>query len=101
MLTGTELSPRRNMAHRSTGYYLMKTSRLTGWLLLFFVLLYLLTGYAMCDRYEVKQFISLENAQILHRTFDLPLLFLFVVHVSVNAYFALRRRKWIKPRTRT
>ena len=88
------------MSRRSTGYYLMRTGRLTGWLLLLFILMYLFTGYAMCDKYEVKQLISLENAQIIHRSFDLPLLFLFVVHVSVNAYFAFRRWKWIKPRTR-
>ena len=88
------------MARRSTGYYLMKTSRLTGWLLLIFILAYLITGYAMCGRYEVKQLISKENAQIIHGQFDLPLWFLFVVHVSVNVYFALRRWRWIRPRKR-
>ncbi|MCY3021467.1 MAG: hypothetical protein NTW87_20825 [Planctomycetota bacterium] len=82
-------------------YYLIKIGRLSGWLLLLLILVYLVTGYAMCDRYECKRIIGLENAQIVHREFDLLLLYAFVIHVIVSVYFAFRRWGWIKYRART
>jgi cytochrome b subunit of formate dehydrogenase len=89
------------MGAKSTGYYLVKVGRLSGWLLLAMIVVYLITGYAMCDRYEMKRLISVEAAQVIHREFDIVLLYGFVIHVSVAVYFALRRRGWLKRRART
>jgi len=88
------------MAAKSNSYYLMKTGRFTGWVLLVLILTYLSTGYAMCDKYELKRVISVENAQIIHRAFDLALLYAFLLHAGVSVYFAFRRWRWIRPRAR-
>lgn len=86
------------MAAKSTGYYLMKTGRLTGWLLLILIAAYLITGFAMCGKYEVGRLLDKDSAALIHREFDLPLLYLFLVHTGVNLYFAFRRWGWIKRR---
>ena len=89
------------MAAKPDVYYLVKVGRLTGWLLLLFIAVYLVTGYAMCDKFEAKRLISVETAQIIHRDFDLPLLYTFLVHAIVSAYLAFRRWGWIKSRATT
>ena len=92
---------RGTMAAKTNVYYLVKIGRLTGWLLLVFIAVYLVTGYAMCDRFGAKRLISVETAQIIHRDFDLPLVYTFAVHVVVSAYLAFKRWGWLKPRVRT
>lgn len=66
---------------------LLKLQRLTGWVLLLFILAYFLTGYGM-TREVIDPKLSLD----IHTSLDLPLLAAFLVHVLIGFRFALQRR---------
>ncbi|HIQ23254.1 MAG TPA: hypothetical protein EYH34_18675 [Planctomycetes bacterium] len=89
------------MAGRSVHYYLVKTARLSGWCLFGLVLLYILTGFSLCGRYGVEEWISYRTALALHKVFEWPLIGTFLVHSLVTIYFAMRRWGWIKRRAPT
>ena len=42
------------MSARSWNYYLVKTARVSGWLLFLLVLLYIVTGFALCGEFGVQ-----------------------------------------------
>jgi succinate dehydrogenase/fumarate reductase cytochrome b subunit len=87
------------MAHKDYFMlYLLKTGRITGWVLFVLVLAYLLTGYAMCGKFDVSRLISKAQGEIIHKNFDLVLLWAFAMHAGISMYFALRRWGWIKYR---
>ncbi|MEM3030734.1 MAG: hypothetical protein QXH27_03280 [Candidatus Micrarchaeia archaeon] len=66
---------------------LLKLQRLTGWVLLLFILAYFATGYGM-----VREVIDPKLSLEIHTTIDLPLLATFLIHASIGARFALQRR---------
>lgn len=82
-------------------YYLIKTARLSGWLLFFLVLLYILTGFSLCGEPAFFQrLVDSQTALTVHKIFEWPLVTVFLVHSLITIYFALRRWGWIKRRTR-
>ncbi len=82
----------------NTTYYLVKTVRVTGWLLFLLVLLYLVTGFSLCGEYGVQSLISSQSALAVHKVFEWPLVVVFTLHSSITIYFAMRRWGWIKKR---
>jgi len=83
------------MSTRNINYYLLKLARLSGWLLLPLVVLYIVTGFVLCRKFGFHKLMSLSTARLLHQIFDWPLLVVFAVHVSLTVYFSLRRWGWI------
>jgi len=79
----------------------MKIARTSGWLLLLLMILYILTGFALCGEYGVSRLIDAQTALKIHQVFEWPLIGVFLTHASVTIYFAFRRWGWIKKRTRT
>jgi hypothetical protein len=88
------------MPKRTTHFYLVKTARLSGWLLLPLMVLYILTGFALCGMLGFDNWIDYQQALEIHRVFDWPLVAAFGVHVSITTYFAMRRWGWIRRRNR-
>lgn len=88
------------MAKRNIHYYLIKTARISGWLLLPLMVLYLVTGFALCGEFRVNKLIGYGAGLAIHRVFEWPLVVLFVLHASITIYFAFRRWGWIKTRTK-
>ena len=84
------------MSGKNLSYYLMKTARISGWLLFVLVLVYILTGFALCGKLGFAQLIELQTALTIHKFFDWPLVAIFAVHSAVTIYFALRRWGWIQ-----
>jgi hypothetical protein len=85
---------------RTWNYYLIKTARLSGWLLLPLMVIYIGTGFALCGMLGFSHLVDLQTALEIHRVFDWPLVIAFLVHASITTYFAMRRWRWIKRRTR-
>jgi hypothetical protein len=83
---------------KTTHYYLLKLARLSGWLLLPLVILYIGTGFALCGKLGVDKWIDLRTALAIHQIFDWPLVGLFILHATITSYFAMRRWGWIKNR---
>ena len=81
---------------RTVHYYLIKTVRLSGWSLLVLMAIYIVTGFALCDKLGMRQLLDTQSALVIHQIFDWPLLAAFAVHSSLTVYFALRRWGWIK-----
>jgi len=86
------------MAKKSLNFYLVKTVRFSGWVLFFVVMLYLTTGYAQCGKLGFGKLMSAQTAKVIHKSFDLPLVVLFLVHSLIGIYQALRRWGWIRKR---
>jgi hypothetical protein len=86
------------MSKRTAHYYLVKTARLSGWLLLPLMVLYILTGFALCGMLGFDGLIDYQQALQIHRVFDWPLVAAFLVHTSITTYFAMRRWGWIRSR---
>ncbi|MGA2618480.1 MAG: hypothetical protein ABSF26_12785 [Thermoguttaceae bacterium] len=84
------------MPKRTRHYYLVKIARLSGWTLLPLMILYIGTGFALCGMLGFDRLVDYQSALVIHRVFDWPLVALFLVHVSITTYFALRRWGWIK-----
>jgi hypothetical protein len=83
---------------RNPHYYLLKVGRLSGWLLLPLVLVYIATGFALCGKLGFSRWMDLKTALAIHQVFDWPLVVLFLLHATIAAYFSLRRWGWIKNR---
>ena len=88
------------MARKTVMFYLVKMSRASGWLLLVLMILYLLTGYALCGKFGAERLFSVQVSNHLHATLDGPLVVLVVIHAGVSGYLACRRWGWFKGRTR-
>ena len=88
------------MTAKSWNYYLVKTARVSGWLLFLLVLLYIVTGFALCGEFGVDQIVGEQAALSIHKIFEWPLVATFVTHSVVTIYFAFRRWGWIKTRVR-
>jgi cytochrome b subunit of formate dehydrogenase len=88
------------MFKKDIHYYLLKTARLTGWLLLPLMILYILTGFALCGKLGMSRWMDLQTALYIHQLFDWPLVTVFLVHVSITVYFSFRRWGWIKNKSK-
>jgi len=88
------------MVSRNTNYYLIKAARISGWLLFLLMLLYILTGFALCGKLGFSRLVDLQTALIIHKIFDWPLVAVFLAHSLITIYFAFRRWGWIKKRTK-
>ena len=84
---------------KNTHYYLLKLARLSGWLLLPLMILYIGTGFALCGKCGFSRWIDVQTALVIHQFFDWPLVALFAVHASITSYFAMRRWGRIKNRS--
>lgn len=88
------------MAKKNVHYYLLKTGRLSGWLLLPLMILYIMTGFSLCGEFGFSELMAPETARDIHQIFEWPLVGVFLLHSSITIYFALRRWGWIKKGTR-
>jgi hypothetical protein len=68
-------------------------------LLLPVMILYIVTGFALCGTWGFNRWMNVDTALVIHQLFDWPLVGLFVVHATVTSYFAVRRWGWIKNRS--
>ena len=89
-----------SMAERTVNYYLMKIIRISGWLLLPLIALYIVTGLTVAGGYGFNRLINVNLANEIHKLFKWPLVTVFVMHASLTSYFAFRRWGWIKNRKR-
>ena len=87
------------MARKNINFYLIKVTRITGWLLFPLMILYILTGFSLCGEFGFERVVSPQVALAVHQIFEWPLIVAFLVHSSVTFYFAFRRWGWIKKRT--
>jgi len=88
------------MARKSTTYYLVHLARLSGWLLFALMILYIVTGFSLCDEPGYPKLLDAHTALKIHKLFDWPLVAVFCVHSGVTLYFAMRRWGWIGRRGR-
>jgi len=84
------------MAAKNINFYLIKTVRISGWLLLLLVPLYIATGFAIRGDLGFSKLLDPEKATIIHQDFRWPLVTVFLVHSSTAVYFAMRRWGWIR-----
>jgi hypothetical protein len=62
-------------------------NRISAWVLLVFMILFLISGYAWWNRI----LLSLNSAKYIHTNLDVFLVFFFLVHVLISIRFALAR----------
>lgn len=73
----------------NSGRMLIKISRIAAWLLLAFMVIFLVSGYAWVNR----SIMPVQLAIWLHTRLDLFLVVLLLVHVLISARFTLNRRR--------
>jgi len=84
------------MAKKTVTYVLIKTTRITGWLLLVVVLVCMVSGFSMCGQLGFEALMTTTTALALHKTFVWPLAGLFLIHSLASVYLAFRRWGWIR-----
>lgn len=84
------------MAGKRVAYYLVKATRISGWLLMVVVLVCIVSGLSMCGQMGFENLMSDTIALVLHKVFVWPLIVLFGVHSLVSVYLAFRRWGWIR-----
>jgi cytochrome b subunit of formate dehydrogenase len=87
------------MPRKRMNFYLVKSVRISGWILFFIMILFVSTGFSLCGKFGFTRIISAQNALTIHKIFDMPLIFLFLLHSFTAMYLAFRRWGWIKKRT--
>ncbi|HRD15626.1 MAG TPA: hypothetical protein PK181_02230 [Methanothrix soehngenii] len=66
---------------------LVKINRLSAWILLIFMIIFLVSGYA----WNNGILLPLRQAKHMHTELDLYLVFFFLVHVLISTKFTLAR----------
>lgn len=66
---------------------LLKVSRISGWALLVFMIIYMVSGYALTENI----FMSRYMAGYLHTGLDEYMMIVFLAHVLISMKFALKR----------
>jgi hypothetical protein len=66
---------------------LVKINRISAWMLLIFMIIFLISGYAWWNR----ALLPLQQAMYMHTELDLFLVFFFLVHALISIRFALAR----------
>ena len=84
------------MSHRRTAnHYLLKINRTIVWILLFFMILLLITGYGLTKPKLIESLtgglVDYWTALRLHTLLDVPLMILLLIHVMVEVRFSLMR----------
>ena len=83
-------------------YYLMKINRVVVWVLLFFMILLIVTGYGLSKPNLIHSLtggiVNYQTAFYLHTLLDVPLLILLFVHVIIEIKFSLMRWGFRKQR---
>ena len=69
------------------GRILVKINRISAWLLLIFMVIFIISGYAWWNR----TLLPLHTAVRMHTELDLYLLFFFLVHSLISIRFTLAR----------
>lgn len=72
---------------------LLRISRLSAWVLLPLIIIYIITGFSMTGRYGFNKLISIRPATLLHDKLCIPLIIFFVLHTGISIYFAFKRKK--------
>ncbi len=67
--------------------YLVRINRISAWILLVFMILFLVSGYAWVD----KIIIPTQQARWMHTQLDTWLVIAFLVHALISIRFALKR----------
>ena len=80
---------------------MIKTIRLSGWLLLPLALLCIVSGFAMNGSLGMNRLLDADLALAIHLTFVWPLAIVVVVHSAASTYMAMRRWGWIGKRKKT
>ncbi len=70
---------------------LIRINRISCWLLLLVVIIYIITGYSMTGRYSFNRLIRPRLALSYHNIMHAPLIILFLIHVGISIYFASKR----------
>lgn len=86
---------------RRFGYYVVKAVRISGWVLLILMVVYICSGYALTGEYGFDRLMSPTAAEVLHLKPDAVLLAALGVHAGGAIYLALRRWGWIRTRPKT
>ncbi len=84
------------MLDKSLKYYLIKINRISGWILFFLVIIFIITGFAITGRYGFSKLIDPNLARKIHWVFTWPVIIMFIIHSCINIYFAFKRWGWIK-----
>lgn len=71
----------------NTGRLLVKLSRLSAWMLLVFMIIFLISGYAWYNR----ALLPIEQAIYLHTELDLILVAFFLIHALISIRLTLAR----------
>jgi len=66
---------------------LVKINRISGWIMLIFMIIYMISGYAWVNR----TIMSITQARYLHTTLDIYMMPVFMAHVLISTKFALKR----------
>jgi len=88
------------MPRRNINFYLLKLSRISGWVLFVLMVVYIATGYSLCGEFGFARIIDPQIALVLHDNLDIPLVAVFLCHSLPSMYLALRRWGWIGRRRR-
>ena len=89
------------MAKRSVNYYLIKLVRITGWCLLVLLPAFVISGYIMCGEFGFDRLAEAQQALVVHKALDIPLVVLCLLHALTSTYLAFRRWGWITKRSTT
>ena len=84
------------MASKSLNFYVMKLNRLSAWVLLALMAIYIVTGFSLCGKLGVSRVLDTQTALVIHQMFDWPLVAALAVHAATSIYFAVKRWRWIK-----
>ena len=71
----------------NSGRLLVKINRICAWMLLIFMIIFLVSGYAWWNRI----LLPLKDAIYMHTNLDLFLVFFFLMHVLISIRFTLAR----------
>lgn len=75
---------------------LIRINRISCWFLLVVVIIFLITGWAMTNRYGLNKLMNPRLALSYHNTMHYPLAIFFIIHVGISIYFASKRWKIFK-----
>jgi cytochrome b subunit of formate dehydrogenase len=88
------------MARKTLNFYMIKTTRISGWFLLPLTLLCIVSGFAMNWTWGFQRLLDSDMSLAIHQTFVWPLAGIFLVHAAASTYMAMRRWGWIGRRTK-
>jgi hypothetical protein len=71
----------------NSGQFLIKINRICAWLLLIFMIIFIVSGYAWWNRI----IIPLQLARYMHTQLDTYLVFFFLMHTLISTKFTLAR----------